>query len=144
MAEAMARVLVPDELKAQVDFSSAGCSAIDGRPATGYAVEAVSLRGGDLSGHSSRLLTNAMIEEADLLIAMTGEHVDHILRLDPKAHSRTFKLGSFGSAGSDEDIPDPIGAGQDVYIMVLAQIERFIRSLIDELGARFGAETGNG
>lgn len=90
----MAATLLRDRLRA-VDaptlVSSAGTLAEDGLPAMRYALVAVN----GTAGHSSRLVTADLLEEADLVLCMTREHVRTIAMLSPDAFERTFTLTEF-------------------------------------------------
>ncbi len=138
MAEALAKVMAGEKWKEEVEFSSAGCSAFNGLPATDYAIASVAERGGSLEGHASALLTGEMIVEADLLVAMTGAHLDHILRLVPGAGSKTILLGSFGRSEEDHEIADPAGGDRAVYDRTRTKIEELLEKLIGHISERFG------
>jgi protein-tyrosine phosphatase len=58
------------------------------------AVRAVSMFGPDLAAHSPRQLTREIIERdgADLVLAMTRDHLRHVVALDRRAWARTFTL----------------------------------------------------
>ena len=90
----MAATLLRDRLRA-VDaptlVSSAGTLAEDGLPAMRYALVAVN----GTSGHSSRPVTADLLEEADLVLCMTREHVRTIVMLSPDVFGRTFTLEEF-------------------------------------------------
>ncbi len=138
MAEALAKVIAPPGWKGKVEFSSAGCSAIDGSPAADNAVESVKERGGKLDRHSSALLTGEMIAEADLLVAMSESHIRHILGVDPGAVSKTILLGSSGGPDQGAEVDDPIGGDRQAYDRTRDLIERFLERLIPYLADRFG------
>jgi protein-tyrosine phosphatase len=53
-------------------------------------------RGGDPSGFAARHLTAELIDESDLVLCATAEHVERVLRLRPGARGRTFVLGELG------------------------------------------------
>jgi protein-tyrosine phosphatase len=48
--------------------------------------------GGDPAGFRARQLTAGMVEDADLVLAMTGSHRREVLEASPRAMSRTFTL----------------------------------------------------
>ena len=143
MAEALAKVMVPKKWEEEIEFSSAGCSAFNGQPATGHAIESVAERGGDLSSHSAALLTEGIIEEADLLVAMTNAQMAHILRIVPGAGSKTILLCSFDQSEGDHDIhdiQDPVGGDRGVYDRTRARIEQLLEDLVCHLSERFGLD----
>ena len=74
-----------------VHVSSAGVLQ-GGAPATDHAVKVSAERGIDISHHVSRRLDKAMVEDADLIIAMAREHLREAVVASPPAFARTFTL----------------------------------------------------
>jgi protein-tyrosine phosphatase len=75
-----------------VHVESAGVSGWEGSPATAEAVQALDELHVDIAEHRARRLTRRMVEAADLVVAMAGEHRDAIGRVVPSAASRTFTM----------------------------------------------------
>jgi protein-tyrosine phosphatase len=71
---------------------SAGTQGWEGSGAQPGSVAAAAERDIDISGHVARLLTPEMIREADLVLAMAGEHRDFVEEVEPTALARTFTL----------------------------------------------------
>lgn len=71
---------------------SAGTQGWEGSGAQPGSVAAAAEREIDISGHVARLLTPQMIREADLVLAMAGEHRTFVEEVDPGALARTFTL----------------------------------------------------
>jgi protein-tyrosine phosphatase len=95
MAEGFLRELFrrrTEEGSEPVEVLSAGVSAWDGSPATPEAVAAAAERDADVASHRARRLTSDQVQQADLVLAMTGDHAERVLGLDPKAAPRTFTL----------------------------------------------------
>lgn len=112
------------------EISSAGVHACDGEPASSGAVEALRMLGIDLSGHASRHLTPAMIQDADLIVTMTRGHREAVLALAPESAGRVFLLKSFGVSQCAADIYDPVGEALDVYRRVRDEIDAALPDLI--------------
>lgn len=72
--------------------SSAGTAGWDGSPAMAESVAAAAERGVDISGHRGRELHPEDVNEADLIVGMSAEHRDAVIRLVPEAADRTFTL----------------------------------------------------
>jgi protein-tyrosine phosphatase len=92
MADALLRALLasrhPD---AEVTVGSAGL--LDGGVAvTAPVADAVRPYGGDLGTHRSRRITTDVIEQADLVVCMAGEHARAVVELRADARARTFTL----------------------------------------------------
>ncbi len=66
-----------------------------GRPAEEAAVQTSAAKGLDLSGHVSRQLTPTVVRSADLVLAMTSEHVRDLMQMNPDGLGQMFTLGSF-------------------------------------------------
>ncbi len=113
----MAEALMNDRLPSTSAWraASAGTSAIEGIPASPEAVAALAELGIDMTGHRSRRLTPARIEQATLIVAMTSHHRDIVLGLAPGATPRTCLLGDFDPDRRQQDIGDPIGGSLQVY-----------------------------
>jgi protein-tyrosine phosphatase len=100
MAEALlADTLADRGVDAQV--SSAGRIS-DGLPATDTAVDTMAARGLDISEHLSRRMTSSMLGSADLIVAMTREHVREAAVLRPDCYARTFTLKEIVRRGEAE------------------------------------------
>ena len=100
LAEAIARAR-------GVDAASAGLAAAEGRPASPGALLAAVWRGIDLSGHRSRPVSRALIEQADQVFTMTADQAQYMARLYPEARAKIHALSP--------DIPDPWGGSDADY-----------------------------
>ena len=123
MAEAGLRKLLENQKIEGVDVYSSGTAAASGFPATIYAIEAAKIWDADLSRHRSRPLTTELIEQADLIFAMTPSHCYEIFRLSPEAKARTFLIKNYPEAGCEgESVVDPIGGSLDIYNQTFLEI----------------------
>lgn len=109
---------------------SAGLSAAKGMPASPEAVELIEQRGGALSGHSSRLLTPALLSQADYVFTMTVNHRMTILQQHPELARRVQTLAPDGT-----DVVDPIGCGPEEYRRCADQISGYLRGIVDRIVA---------
>ena len=132
MAEGVLRSLIPEVSGGEILVSSAGTADLVGMPATENAQVVCREHGVDISGHESRALTRETLARADLVLAMTRAHEDHILSAAPGAAERTFLLSRFAD-GSDEDVPDPIGGPRDEYERAFDMIDSFLRSALPKI-----------
>jgi len=107
--------------------SSAGVGATDGTPASRGTKDVLAARGIDFRSHRARYLTPSMAGHADLLVCMEAGQVDQVRRMvdDP---SKVVLLG--------EGVPDPIGAGPDMYERTAVLIESHIPPLVDHIADR--------
>jgi len=104
--------------------SSAGVGATDGTPASRGTKDVLAARGIDFRSHRARYLTPSMARHADLLVCMEAGQVEQVRAMvdDP---SKVVLLG--------EGVPDPIGAGPDMYERTAALIESHIPPLVDRI-----------
>jgi len=132
LAEGILKALVPADAPA-IRVSSAGTAGFGGAPATGLARQVARSHEVDISGHRSSALERRALDEADLVLAMTGEHEDDVLSLAPDARKRTFLLSEF-AAGERRDIPDPVGGTledyEEVYAMLLGYLRKALARIV--------------
>ena len=92
IAEGMLRDALSSRFGAQAPtVSSAGTWGVEGSPPTPEAVSAAQERGIDIAAHRARRLALVPAVDADLVIAMAGEHRD-ILRDEIGVDERAFTL----------------------------------------------------
>ncbi|MEQ9460078.1 MAG: low molecular weight protein arginine phosphatase [Phycisphaeraceae bacterium] len=133
MAEALAKDLLARKHKVEVErlddaglrVISAGIMTAGGSPASDEAVDAMSLRGLDLSGHVSRALTPELVRDADLILTMTRGHLEGLLTIAPEVRDRAGLLDPEG------DIDDPIGREAMVYQGVADRMENLLKRVLD-------------
>jgi low molecular weight protein-tyrosine phosphatase len=125
MAEAFLRRALVRKLGPRAPgVMSAGTVGWEGSGPMPEAIEAASERGLDITNHVGQRLNAAMIEDADLVIAMAAEHRDSAVEMLPGAASRTYTLKELvrlletvdrllASTGQG-DTPDEVGVGDDV------------------------------
>lgn len=124
----MAAALLARRLAARrpgIVVSSAGIAALEGRPADPIAVELLRERGVDLASHRARQLTEALVMDAELVVAMEQGHVRDIEAAFPRARGRVHRLGRWGNF----DVPDPYRRPRAAFEHALACIDRGIDDL---------------
>jgi protein-tyrosine phosphatase len=99
MAEGLVRQKV-DERGLAVEVSSAGLIA-DGVPATDTAVTTMADRGIDIEAHLSRRIRSDLLGQADLIVAMTREHVREVAVMRPDLYEITFTLKELVRRGEE-------------------------------------------
>jgi len=133
MAEALLRHHLPSDTSWRV--ASAGTSAFDGDAPSDGTIEALAEEKIALPAHRSRRLTEELVREAQVIVALTRSHRDDILDRFPIASQKVFLLKSFDPrAGDDKDVPDPIGSGLSVYRRCRDSIASAIPGLVEFLG----------
>ncbi len=138
--------------------SSAGLNAAQGQPPTAHAIDVLAEEGLDISKFRSRPVTDELVQQADVIFAMTRGHLDTLSMLYPEAMERTYLLREFASdvtGAGDVDLPDPIGQARPVYIRcreaikgalpgLLAFLEKVLPASSEGAGARGGRGAGAG
>ena len=112
---------------------SAGLSAVDGLAASRTAIEVMDEIGVNIRKHYSRELTNELIDEATIILVMTGAHAAELKQRFPKARDRVYLLGSFNKNAKEKEISDPVGSSVEIYRRTLNDIAGGIGGLIHYL-----------
>lgn len=102
-----AEVMLRDRLRGKdMLVESAGLAALVGQPIDPMAESVLERNGLTAKDHVARQLSQAMLSDADMILAMDNRHVSAIQALAPQARGKTFLLGRWQS---DRPIPDPYG-----------------------------------
>lgn len=133
MAETIARAKAAARGWDRVEVRSAGAGAMPGAPATREAVDAAAERGLDLTAHRATLLTREEVAWADLILAMSPQHVARATELG--AGGRAALLASYAGEGGrgGGTVPDPIGGTYEEYVETYRRLEELIERLFERL-----------
>lgn len=108
-------------------ISSAGIAAMPGGAPSDEAVEIMQVSGIDIASHRSQMLNDRIVNEADLILTMTGSHRQMVVSQWPAVGNRVFVLGR-----GEGDIFDPIGMPQEYYEACAQQIDHHLNWWIEE------------
>jgi protein-tyrosine phosphatase len=142
MAEALLREKLPKPVQDQVVITSAGTLGISGLPATEHAQTVMAERGSDLSGHRSQGLRQRLVAAADLILAMSTEHVEFLSDRFSQFRSKVHLLKHFvrETPAPDNDIEDPIGSDLDAYRecadIITGEIDRILPALLQMIAKK--------
>ena len=145
------------ELQLPITVSSAGLMP-GGKPATPDAVLVLKERGMDISEHISRRFDREMLNDADLVLAMTRDHLREAVVTDPSAFPKIFLLRELvrrldenpgaslkmlnegrttsdyaGAHGADDDVADPIGQSRKKYLATADELDSLLTTLVKQL-----------
>jgi protein-tyrosine-phosphatase len=121
MAEGILQSKLPEDLKDKAIVVSAGTLGLDGNPATEFAIAAASQYGADISDHRSQGATDELLQDADIIFAMSSEHKHYLDHYYPEIRENVFLLKTFGRDHDldekeiDDSIDDPIGRSLEFY-----------------------------
>ena len=133
----LAEVMLAERLRlhadlADVEVASAGISAWDGAPASEGSYLVALERGLDLSRHRARMLTTAMVAEADLVLSMTVSQCERIADLG--GMGKVHPLGVWAAVpGAAHDIIDPYGGDVAAYRETADLLEHYLDRVIERL-----------
>lgn len=86
----------------------------------------------ELGRHRATRLTQDLIEWADLILTMTGEHTDRIVGHFPEAAPKTFTFT--GYVGGSGDVEDPLYRGtEEAYERCVEQLGAQIPRILEKL-----------
>lgn len=140
MAEAIARAATAD-LAGRPSFASAGTWATEGAPASEGAVRAASRHGIDLSSHRSTPLTPQAVAEADLLVAMTPDHLAAATAMFPAVRGLlATELLPAHDPRHGAPVPDPFGGDDATYEEAWRVLADCVSGLVARLEEPGGAD----
>jgi protein-tyrosine-phosphatase len=135
---------------------TAGTFVVEGQPMSWRTRDALASVGVEaLPAHRSHQLTEADVAEADLIIAMAGEHVAYVRRRHPEAAGRTATIKRLVRDLTDgpeslgervvalglgaiepepwEDVEDPAGGEVEVYVSCAKELAQLCAELSPRL-----------
>jgi protein-tyrosine-phosphatase len=140
---------------APVRIVSAGTHVVEGQPMSRRTRDALAHVGFAVDSHRSHQLTDDDIGEADVILAMAGEHVAYVRRRYPEAAAKTATLkrlcrdlssdprplvervAALGLAdvpiGPWEDVEDPAGGEDEVYLSCAKELADLCADLLPRL-----------
>ena len=135
MAEGILRKMLKENEIDYIQVSSAGTDSWGSCPASLSALEIAKSTGIDLASHSSRKLTQEMLKQADLILAMSKNHLDHIQKLNQDSADKSFLLKAFPRRSEKESlwIRDPIGGTLEDYWNCFSDLRRNIDRIFQRL-----------
>lgn len=130
MAEAIFNALASDA-RLPYEARSAGVAALVGEPIAPHAKAVLEEAGVHAGKHRARQVERAMLEEADLVLAMTPQHVAALHRLAGGTTKKIRTLPGYANDTPDvEGIADPYGMPVSSYRASVRQIYECVNSLV--------------
>jgi protein-tyrosine-phosphatase len=121
----------------QLKVVSAGVAAGTGHAATDHSITAMKKVGLDISDHSSRPLTQQMLDRALAVFTMTETHRALIQISFDRVPERMHLFREFIGNDVEMEIPDPYGqnfnnyvSSRDSMVEAIPSIVRFLRTIV--------------
>lgn len=130
LAEGLLHLRIIDEAN-DWRIASAGTWANDGASASSNSVIVLKDRGYDISRHSSRTITRAMVHNYQLVLVMERGHKEAIRVEFPEAAGRVFMLSEM--INQNFSIPDPVGGPLVDYETIANEIDYIIDKGLDKI-----------
>lgn len=134
MAEAIARRLIVESGRTNLEVESAGTQAWDRSPASDEALLVGVERNLDLSGHRARRLTPEIVANADLVLVMSPAHLGQVREMDANANVHLF-AGYGASGASGRSIADPFGGNLNDYRATADELENELKEILERIPA---------
>jgi protein-tyrosine-phosphatase len=134
MAEAIFNALASDA-GVPYEARSAGTAALVGEPMTPHAAAVLEEVGVYPGKHRARQVDAAMLEGADLVLAMTPQHASALRRISAEGKIHTL-LGYAYAAPEAEGISDPIGQPVSAYRASVRRIIEGVDRVVSRLESR--------
>lgn len=133
MAEAIFNALAEDT-NLSFRAESAGTAALEGKPMDPNAEAAVVEMGIYPEPHRARQVGEALIEDADLVLAMTPRHLAEIGSFYRDSPREVYTLLEYATgAPAREGIPDPHGYTMAAYRSSARQLYEYVERVVDHL-----------
>lgn len=138
MAEYLFRKMAADK-GLQVRAHSAGVAAARGAGASFETLEVLKIDGIDARPHSSRMVHEDNMESADMVLALTDLHAEHLKGHFPEYQSKIYLLTEFYTGQNKQffinGIPDPIGMNRHFYENTYAVVRDCVANLVGLIAA---------
>lgn len=133
MAEGILNKIISDNKDTdKFDVLSAGISVFSPTSASKNAILALNEMGIDISNHTSKQLTDDMINDADLILTMTNSHKVIIQNVCDDISEKIFTLNGY-AYGADKDVSDPYGMDLDEYKKCAKEIKDALENAYPKL-----------
>lgn len=128
MAEAYCRMKFAQKGISAIKVSSAGTSTVNGYHASTQAQVVALGFGGSLANFTSTRLTRNLINDNDLIIAMTVNHLEYIKSLAPEANVKLL-MDYVGLRNAS--VPDPFGENVAGYQKCFEEMKQPLDELVE-------------
>ena len=103
-----------------IQVSSAGLTALEGKPADATAKQIAAPFGINMDEHQGRQLNSSLIAQNSVILVMEQRHLTDLCSRYPEARGKTFLLGKWLN---DAEIPDPYRQSDEAFQHVYELID---------------------
>lgn len=100
------------------------------------------LKGISLKAHRSRPISAELMDQADLILCMTGVHVASVLAQFPDPKCPVLRFGELSDSGP-VDVEDPYGGDLATYEAVVRLLDQWVQTGLDPLLERIEGSTSH-
>ncbi|MBH0057948.1 low molecular weight phosphotyrosine protein phosphatase [Pseudoalteromonas sp. SWXJZ94C] len=103
-----------------IKVSSAGLTALEGKPADAIAKQIAQPYGINMDEHKGRQLSSQLVAQNSVILVMEQRHLNDLHARYPEARGKTFLLGKWIN---NAEIPDPYRQSQEAFEHVYTLID---------------------
>lgn len=128
----------PESIKHKIWVESCGIYAYDGNKPSENAIKVGQQNGVDISTIRSKPINRVLVEQSDLIFALSIDHLNYIQENFPTARHKTYLMKVFGKDRGvtiSDSIPDPMGFSMDFYLKTYNEIHVTIDEIFQKIVA---------
>ena len=103
-----------------IKVSSAGLTALEGKPADATAKQIAAPYGINMDEHQGRQLNSSLVAHNSVILVMEQRHLTDLCSRYPEARGKTFLLGKWLG---DKEVPDPYRQSREAFEHVYELID---------------------
>lgn len=103
-----------------IQISSAGLTALVGKPADSQAQKLALEHGIDMSPHQGQQISTSLVTSNSVILVMEQRHLQDLCHRYPQARGKTFLLGKWIN---NQEIPDPYRQSREAFEHVYKLID---------------------
>lgn len=126
----------PDTIRDKFWVESCGIYAYEGNKPSENAVKIAAQNNVDISLIRSKPINRVLVEQSDLIFALSIDHLNHIQENFPTARHKTYLMKVFGKERGvtiADSIPDPMGFPMDFYQKTFGEINTTIDQIFQKV-----------
>lgn len=119
----------PGEIREKIFVQSCGIYAYEGNKPSENSVKVSLQNMVDISLIRSKPINRVLVEQSDLILALSIDHLNFILENFPSARNKTSLLKTYGKEKGiaiADSIPDPMGFSMEFYVKTFTEIQNAI------------------